>query len=388
MKFLHIVQANERNSYNLFRQMHERYDLSDHVFFVCNYRRVVSRAFPKFYEFKNFVYMEEKGTIKKLIKFYKLFKEADHIILHSLIFTSKKYLFFLYLFRGFLKKATWIEWGADLYNWELPGLTLKEKLLNHINREIRKSVSRVGLTIEADEDEVHRQLGDEIPCIYTPLPFAENRLALLEETRPLQTVDKGFKRIQVAHNSLQLNNHINILSRLEKYKGEDIQIVMPLSYGTFGINGRYGGTAYRKSVIKCAENFFKKEKTVVMSKELPLERYLRYLWSIDVAVFNVNRPIGLANIIYMLYMGKKVYLPENSPHYKFFVKNGLPIHKTEEIDNMSYEEFVENPEREKIPDWILKRLTPGEDIKNWDVLIGPARSDETPDLCEESRDGE
>ena len=369
MKYLHVIQANERNSYNLFLQMHERYDLSDHTFFVCNYRRVVSRAFPKFYEFKNFVYMEEKGTIKKLIKFYKLFKEADHIVLHSLIFTSKKYLLFLYLFRSFLKKATWIEWGADLYNWELPGLTLKEKFLNHINREIRKSVSQVGLTIEADEEEVHKQLGEDIKCIYTPLPFAGNRLELLEATRPKKEVDKGFVRVQVAHNALQLNNHINILSRLEKFKHENMQLVLPLSYGTFGINGRYGGTTYRKSVIKCAELFFTKEKTVVMSKEMPLDRYLRYLWSVDVAVFNVNRPIVLANIIYMLYMGKKVYLPENSPHYKFFVEKGLPIYKTEDIDRMTYEEFIYNPKQDHVPTWILNRLTPGEDIKNWDVLI-------------------
>ena len=203
---------------------------------------------------------------------------------------------------------------------------------------------------------------------YTPLLFAENRIKLLEESRTKKLNQKKEIRIQVAHNSLQLNNHINILSQLEKYRENNIRVILPLSYGTYGINGQFGGFAYRKSVIQCAYSFIGKNKVSILSKELPLEKYLQYLWNIDIAVFNVNRPIGLANIIYMLYMGKKVFLPANSPHYKFFKEIGLPVFKTEDIDFMTYDEFI-RPVDTQVSNWIIKRLSPGEGIKNWDNLF-------------------
>ncbi|MGI6161404.1 MAG: TDP-N-acetylfucosamine:lipid II N-acetylfucosaminyltransferase [Christensenellales bacterium] len=312
--------------------------------------------------------------------FYKLLSQAEHIIWHSLIFKSKKFLLFIYLFRGFLKKSTWIEWGADLYVWQRPGHSLKDKFLNHINRFIREHVKFVGLTFPADEEAFRKQFRSDAKCFFTPLPFAHNRLELLEKTRP-HTKPSGPVRIQLAHNSLQFNNHMAIMEKLERFRGEDIKITMPLSYGAFGIDGRFGGMQYLQSVISCAKDIFGK-KAVALLRPLELDNYLRYLWRLDVAVFDNERPVGLANILYMLYMDVKIYLPANTPHYDFFLEQGIDIYDTNAIPDMTYEEFISKPERREVPKWVMDRFTPGEDIKIWDKLFIAINGGAPPTIME------
>ena len=96
MKFLHLIQLNEKNFYNTLKQMHEiKKDEDKHIFYVCNYKRTTA-AFTKFREFNNFLYVDENDlNLTKAFNLFKLMREADHIIIHSLIFNS--YIFFLLL---------------------------------------------------------------------------------------------------------------------------------------------------------------------------------------------------------------------------------------------------------------------------------------------------
>ena len=284
MKFLHIIQLNERNSYQLFKQLYKTYDLSEHTFLVINSRSAL-KNFPLFSEFNAFIYLPD-GRVAKMKLIYQKMSQAQYIIFNSLLFNSNKYLIFLYLCcRHFLRKAAWIEWGGDLYNWVRNRRGIKNYFINHVNYYIRKHMQIIGVTFEADSEEVHRQFGENIPCFFTPLPFGEDRINLLQKTKPLK---KGSRpvRVQIAHNSLQVNNHIAILSMLEDFCDQDIQIILPLNYGSFGIGGQYGGEAYRKSVISCAKQFFSK-KAIIIFKKMDLECYLRYLWNIDIAVFRL-----------------------------------------------------------------------------------------------------
>ena len=91
MEFLHIIQLNEKNTYNLFKQLHEKVDLRGHIFLVMN-KKSNLRLFPKFEEFTNFIYLPEKNIIKKGIVILKYFFMAKHVIFNSLIFNNKKYI--------------------------------------------------------------------------------------------------------------------------------------------------------------------------------------------------------------------------------------------------------------------------------------------------------
>lgn len=111
MKFLHIIQLNERNTYNLFRQLHDMYNLENHTFLVMNVKSA-TKNFPKFREFENFLYLPENGRISKIKKILKELKSANYVIFNSLLFNSSKFLMLFYVFRFLYKNAAWIEWGG------------------------------------------------------------------------------------------------------------------------------------------------------------------------------------------------------------------------------------------------------------------------------------
>ncbi|MGN0553012.1 MAG: TDP-N-acetylfucosamine:lipid II N-acetylfucosaminyltransferase [Oscillospiraceae bacterium] len=365
---LHIIMLNERNSYNLFHQMYEYLDMKDHVFLVADFKSNL-KNFPKFEEFENFEYMDAPSRLLRIKKLYDHCKKADHIILNSLIYKSKKYLLFFYIFRKFLKKATWIEWGADLYDYKIEDKKPKSRFINHINKVIRRSVQNVGLTFEGDEFKYREEFPEAKPnFFFTPLPFGDNRVDLMEEAmaKAARKPEESL-HVQVCHNSLQVNNHYWILMALSKFIGEDMNITLPLSYGTFGIGGQYGGVAYLNAVKAFARNMFPK-RTNIIEKNMPIENYIEYLATVDIAVMGCERPIALANIYYLLYMGKKVFLPENSAHYKIFKEMGYNVFPLEDIDKMSWEEFSYLPDV-TTPERLKDKFTVGKEILYWQKLF-------------------
>ena len=209
MKTLHLMSLNEKNGFNCFRQLHEVFDLSDHRFLVLADRKSLD-IFPK-YKGYPLHFMPKVGWLKRFFILRKEFKEADAIIFNSLIFNNRKYLILIAALSKYLGKAAWIEWGGDLYNWKLPPFGYKNKLYNFVNSVIRSKVGYVGLTFEADEDEFKKQFPRSgAKLFYTPLPFHENRKALVERcvAQPVKQYPDVPLRVQISHNSIQVNNHI------------------------------------------------------------------------------------------------------------------------------------------------------------------------------------
>lgn len=222
----------------------------------------------------------------------------------------------------------------------------------------------IGLTSECDDAEVFRQFPECKAIHLTPLPFGSDRIELLERNRPIEKRTDGIIKVQVAHNSLQVNNHISILAKLERFYAENIRIILPLSYGVFGIGGQYGGFDYKKSVIAVAKSMFK-NKVIIINKSIDIESYLRYLWQIDIVVFETSRPIGMANILYLMYMKKKIFLPSDSPQYKFFKEKGIEVYDTYKIPYMSYEEFSMPVKSTEVHQWVMNKFIVGNDIAEW-----------------------
>ena len=99
------------------------------------------------------------------------------------------------------------------------------------------------------------------------------------------------------------------------------------------------------------------------------ENYFKFMWSVDIAVFCLYRQAALGNIIRLLYMGKKVFLPKDSVMYNFFVENGVEIYDTEAIPNMSYEEFVA-PLKTAAPNPFIVKMMHEEDLVNsWNGIF-------------------
>lgn len=369
MRFLHVFGPDTKNTYGILSQLYSHCDPEEHRFLIAAYASAKTR-FPKLEEFPALLFIpEESGRLGRIRFFQKQLDEADVVIWHSLYFTTQKYLYFLYVNRKYLKKSVWIEWGADLYLWQYDAGSLKGRIKNHINGAVRRAMPRVGCCFPVDEIEVHRQFGEGVQCFYTPLANpkkeATGLIEQIEASRPEGEPDPDRRiQVQIAHNSFQFNNHVRIIERLRHFKDENVRFILPLSYGIYGINGQYGGVKYRDAVIKYAREALGKNKVAVIKKNIPFDSYIRFLWNIDVVVFDFDRPCGLGTLRILLLMGKKIFLPAGTPYYDFLVSKGLPIFDTNAIRRMSWEEFTAPPVY-TTKEWVYSYMNNDDVIQHW-----------------------
>ncbi len=122
-----------------------------------------------------------------------------------------------------------------------------------------------------------------------------------------------------------------MLNSLEKFKGENIRLYLPLSYG----DKNYGDYVEAR-----AKELFN-DKAICIREMMSREDYMEYLSTIDIAIFNTTRQIGLGNISPMLYMEKKIYMPKDSVMYNFYRSQQVDIWDYNEIINFDYNEFTQ-----------------------------------------------
>lgn len=127
------------------------------------------------------------------------------------------------------------------------------------------------------------------------------------------------------------NNHLEMLDNLERFKGEDIKLIIPLNYG----NKKYGDLIEQKAI-----KIFGKDKVVPLRNFMNRKAYYQILDEVDVAIMNHYRTQAAGNTLALLYRGKKVFINEKSSTYKFLKTNGVSIDNSARISELSFEEFV------------------------------------------------
>jgi len=174
-------------------------------------------------------------------------------------------------------------------------------------------------------------------------------------------------RIQVAHNSFSFNNHVKLLNYLEHFKDRDIELIVPMTYGVSGINGSFGGREYINVVSAYAKKLFG-NKVTIMTENMPFEEYVKFLWTVDIAVFDFDRPCGLGNIRILLYMGKKIFLPSGNKFYDFLNEKGIKVYDTKSIKDLSYNDFITPPVDNDLS-WIKSYLNNDDAIAHWKKMF-------------------
>lgn len=118
--------------------------------------------------------------------------------------------------------------------------------------------------------------------------------------------------VQIAHNAFTFNNHVYLMNLLKRYAQEDVRFFLPISYGMYGINGQYGSKLYSKTVKRCARQILG-DKAVILEKNIPFEQYLKVLWTVDVAVFDFDRPLQGLHAAYPAADGEEDIPPIRQP---------------------------------------------------------------------------
>ena len=276
-------------------------------------------------------FTEGANPVACALKFKKLLKEYDHIVLHS-IFVLGRFSSLLYLLsKSEMKKLVWIEWGSDLYD----SCTGLKKMLRD---RVKRSVGAFVAVFPPDQD-VYRRLypqskakvffarylgrTKEMNISYTDQIWEAPRLkTTVENKEPVYVL--------IGHNGQEQLNHLDVLKRLEAYKDEDIRVVLSLSYG--------GAPEYVESVASEAKRIFG-EKAIIMKDFMARDEYFRLMERIDIAVFDTARQTGLSNLNKLLCHKVKLYMRSGGMMYGYFVENGFPIQDCAVIGVQDFQEF-------------------------------------------------
>ena len=200
----------------------------------------------------------------------------------------------------------WVAWGADLYQWKNKpeGNILRRckiYIRNAIAFRFRERIKYFVGIFPPDIDYFKKEFKSDAKTFYASYvgglfnDLYTKRLNLM----PLEgkILNSECINIQIGHSSTSILNHIDVLENLVKYKNENIKIYIPLSYG----NKEYGDR-----VQEVAIQLFR-DKVVCIREMMDKDDYMKFLSTIDIAIFNTTRQIGLGNITPLLYMEKNLY---------------------------------------------------------------------------------
>src|SRR5690625_3317840 len=276
MSILHITTgANYNVTKYYIRFVNDNFIHSNHKFIVIDNPTNVP---PEFYNVSNIIIIDrKKKKYRKLV--YEHIKKEEFVILHSLcldIYLQASIL----IERLLMGKIAWVSWGADLYQWN------KKKhrnLINKIGNYIRNKINLIF------RRRIKYFVGIFPPDIkYFKKEFKSNAKTFYASYtgnlyNPLYSKDKVFNKledkvkdsecinIQVGHSSTNALNHLEVLKSLEKFKGENIRLYLPLSYG----DKNYGDYVEDR-----AKEIFN-DKAICIREMMSKDEYMEYLSTID-----------------------------------------------------------------------------------------------------------
>ena len=273
--------------------VNEHFDMKEHLFVIIGKRNDEFGILDA----QNIVFISQHI---KAINLMVYMNRAEKIILHGL--WSRRLNQVLFINPWLYKKCYWVMWGGDFY------FPHKQSLLQSY------TIKRIGnfvTYIKGDYELVKKWYGSE-GSYHECFMYPSN----LYKAYDIKIKEHGTINIQVGNSSDPSNNHLEVFEKLEKYKYEDIKIIVPLSYGD---------DKYANEIIVKGRKIFG-DKFEPLTEFMPFNQYLILLAKIDIAIFNHNRQQGMGNIITLLGLGKKVYMRNTITPWGTFKSIGIKIY--------------------------------------------------------------
>lgn len=283
--------------------------------------------------------MNKQSTYDELRKY-------DLIVYHG-VFDDSVIQFF-YNHKEILKKLALYFWGGDkefIREWG------KGK------KYVVKNAAAIVTIIPQDYWELKKyyNLKGKFFCAgYNSNNIFNTLINISSQAKPQNTVIN----IQVGNSATTTNNHINILKNLSKFKEEDINVYVPLSYGD---------KKYAEKVIMYGKEILG-DKFIPIQHFMPFEEYCKYLYKMDVGIFDIKRQQAMGNIVSLMHMGCKIYLNPESMMWDFFSKDlGCAVSDASQICKMNIKEFAAFSEKDVIlnRNRIRKKYSVEESIRDW-----------------------
>lgn len=348
MKHLHVTNTNKFiEPYINF--INSNFDMKNHQF-LCFISKNATNHINNSYE-----NAQLQGKIIRNIKLLKELYAANRIYLHSLF--SIKIVILLFFQPWLLKKCYWIIWGGDLYVYREPRTTVVAKVKEYIRAFVIKRMGNIVSLVKGDYELAKDWYGTRGTYHHGEYvgPISKSQLDAL----PMKLKSKESPIvIQIGNSADPSNNHIEALRKLLRFKDENIQIYVPLSYS--------GETSYINKVIEEGRILFG-DKFSALTEYLSTDEYCEFLNNVDIGLFNNDRQQALGNITILLYLNKKVFIRSDTTMWFDFQEKFIDVHDFLLIDNLKYEEFIEN--KGSVQDSILELYNEKNTVEIWKAIF-------------------
>lgn len=322
-KYLHIF-SDAPYTHKFICFIKEYFDETEHCFII-----LYSNEKSKFLDF----YKTQENcilTTSKNIYFdnKEKFQRVSQILIHQLNKPTMMATLSLF-YPSVFEKMVWVIWGGDVYFYKYKTNSLKDNLLELLRKYTIKKFPVIVSYIKGDYEkvvEIYHSNAKYIKAWYpSPIDVEMIKKVILREKTDNTT------RITVGNSADPSNDHIEAFNMLAKYKNEDIEVSVVLSYG--------GGKEYIEQVIQRGKELFA-DKFKPILEYMSFEDYLDFINQSDICLLNHKRQQGLGNQLVFFILKKKVFISETTTPFKYYKENGVDIYSTESLVDMSFEDFV------------------------------------------------
>lgn len=279
---------------------------------------------------KNVIILDKVASIVFDDKIVHLLNSADKIIVSCVSIQNH----LVRLGHPILKKCYLQFWGGDFYGYRNIRIrdirTFKRKVYDEPNlRKCIKNCAGVINLIHGDWVEFQKLFPYDVKHFVAPVP--EDVESQIDYTRYSQQkkMDSTY-RILIGNSATDTNNHAEVFGLLKKFIGQNIKLIVPLSYGN---------RQYRNKIIKIGNSIFG-DKFVPIIEYMDKTDYVELLSKCDIAIFNNNRQQALGNINIMLSLGKKVYIREDTAMWDYFKTAQITVYNIADIGSATFMEFI------------------------------------------------
>ncbi|MDU7253018.1 MAG: TDP-N-acetylfucosamine:lipid II N-acetylfucosaminyltransferase [Clostridium sp.] len=243
------------------------------------------------------------------------------------------------------KSIYWILWGGDLYNYidfklyddytkqvliDL-GYTVNEKIdKNNIYYIMRKAaIRKIKYVLTKDKWEV-KLLKENFITNVKQIDFVYSNPVEYKVVNNEACQQNDIKKILIGNSRDMSNNHIDAFIKVkEALKDYDnYEVYVPLNYG--------GNNAYVNKVIEYGYEYFGCKFKPIF-EYIEYNEYIKFLNTIDVAVFYHNRQQAVGNIRLLSSLCKKVYVKKQTETYKYLNDIGIKLYDANYIDKSIFD---------------------------------------------------
>lgn len=265
---------------------------------------------------KNFIY-----------QYSRMLHSAEKIIIHGMFFEKTNMIPLL----PYIKKIQIVFWGADIYFLKTRSGSIKGQILRWAYLKVVENVGAIGTLIEGDYNILCSYCHPKGKHFVVEYLRSKKRV---ESELAIRSVNKASDpyMILLGNSAAETGQHIEALQILERFKDENIRIIVPLSYG--------GSEQYKKEVMWVGNEIFH-EKINYLTKMMSYNEYIELVNTCSVGIFNHNRQQAMGNILEVGTLGGIVYLRSDTPMWNEMIHNRkLRYRDILSIKEMSFKDFI------------------------------------------------